>query len=136
MSQMIADGDAAESKADGRDAETYAIIGAAMDVHTELGSGFLEQVYHDALGRELAAREVPFAREVALPVYYKGEQLDSVYRADLVCFGRIIVELKAVRAITDIDRAQLLHYLKATGLHRGLLVNFGSVRLEYRRMVM
>lgn len=118
-----------------RDPQTYAVIGAAMEVHRELGPGFLEAVYHEAMAIELVDRKVPFASEVALPIAYKGRRLASTYRADLVCFGDVVVELKAVSAMTGVDEAQLLNYLKATGIERGLLLNFGRQSLEYKRMV-
>ena len=118
-----------------RDPETYAILGAAMDVHRELGSGFLESVYQDALEAEFGLRSIPYSREHAVPVYYKGQQLGGSFRADFVCYASVIVELKAIKEITDVEYAQVLHYLKATGLQRALLINFGSDRLEYKRMV-
>jgi GxxExxY protein len=121
--------------ADSRDQQTYAIIGAAMEVHRQLGSGFLEPVYQQALAIEFSARTIPFVREAELPVYYKGEQLTCSYRADFVCYDEVIVELKALKAITGLEEAQLLNYLKATGLERGLLLNFGSRRLEFKRLV-
>jgi GxxExxY protein len=120
---------------DSRDEQTHAIIGAAMEVHRQLGAGFLEAVYQHALAIEMSARAIPFAREVELPVYYKGEQLNCSYRADFVCYNEVIVELKALNAITGIEEAQLLNYLKATHLERGLLLNFGRPRLEFRRFV-
>jgi GxxExxY protein len=118
-----------------RDAQTFAIIGAAMEVHNELGVGFLEPVYQDALSIELARHSVPFRREVDLPVLYKGEQLACTYRADFVCYDEVIVELKALNQLTTREHGQLLNYLKATKLKRGLLINFGAPRLEYKRMV-
>jgi GxxExxY protein len=118
-----------------RDPQTYAIIGAAMEVHSQLGEGFLEAVYQEALAIELVAREIPFQREVGLPICYKGKLLSCSYRADFVCYGEIIVELKAISSLGAIEDAQLLHYLKATGLKRGLLLNFGASSLEKKRLV-
>ena len=121
--------------ADSRDEQTHAIIGAAMEVHRQLGPGFLEAVYQEALAIEFAAREIPLTREVELPVHYKGRLLICSYRADFVCYESIIVELKALQAITGIEQAQLLNYLKATRLERGLLLNFGRPSLEFKRLV-
>lgn len=118
-----------------RDPDTYAIIGAAMEVHRHLGFGFLEAVYVEALHRELHQRGIPFAREVALCLRYKDHWLTTSYRADLVCYDTIIVELKARREVGGPEDAQVLNYLKASGLSRGLLLNFGTPRLEYRRYV-
>ena len=117
------------------DPETYAIIGAAMEVHRELGNGFLEAVYHDALSQELMLREIPFAREHPIPITYKGFALSTPYSADFLCFQSIIVELKAQRSVSEIEDAQVLHYLKATGFTRALLLNFGAPSLQLKRLI-
>ena len=118
-----------------RDPETYAIIGSAMEVHNQLGHGFLEAVYQEALVLEFTLRSVPFQREVGLEIRYKDQVLDHVYKPDFIGFGSIIVELKATDSLTRADEAQLLNYLKARGKARGILLNFGAPRLEYKRMV-
>jgi GxxExxY protein len=118
-----------------RDAETYAVIGAAMEVHRELGCGLLECPYKDALELELGAKGIPFVREFQIPVFYKGQRLRSFYVADFVCFDRLVLEVKAVKAITDVDRAQTINYLKATRYERALLLNFGVLSLQYERIV-
>jgi len=118
-----------------RDTQTYAIIGAAMEVHRQLGHGFLEAVYQEALAIELSARGVPYSREVEAPVLYKGVPLTCGYRADFVCYGEVIVETKAIRELGRIEQAQLINYLKATGMKRGLLLNFGGPSLEHKRVV-
>jgi GxxExxY protein len=106
--------------------EVYAIIGAAIEVHRELGSGFYEGVYQEATEIELVTRAIPFEPQKSLPVRYKGHLLKKDYCADLLCYGSIIVELKAISGLTSQDESQVLNYLKATGLRLGLLVNFGS----------
>lgn len=118
-----------------RDPRTYAIIGAAMEVHSELGPGFLEAVYHQSLVRELKERGVPFVSEVPLVVRYKGNPLDAIYKADLVCFGEVIVELKAHARTHEVDKMQVVHYLKATQRSVGLLLNFGTEQLEFQRFI-
>lgn len=120
----------------GRDPESYAIIGAAMAVHRELGCGFLEAVYHEALAVEFRQRGIPFAHEVELPVLYHKVRLNTVYRADFICYEAIIVELKALDTLTSRDQAQLMNYLKASGLRRGLLLNFGDTSLQHKRFVL
>jgi GxxExxY protein len=117
------------------DPETYAIIGAAMAVHSELGCGFLEAVYKASLAIELRRRTIPFEREVALPILYKGELLPLSYRVDFICAHAVIVEVKAHEALADVDLAQAINYLRAARLERGLLLNFGGSSLEHRRVV-
>src|SRR2546421_921817 len=118
-----------------RDGQTFAILGAAMEVHRCLGPGFLEAVYQEALEMELSARGVPFEREVTLTIRFKGRPLNCSYRADFLCYGEFIAELKALDRLTGIEKAQVLNYLKATGLHRALLLNFGAKSLEFERLV-
>jgi GxxExxY protein len=118
-----------------KDPQTYAIIGAAMEVHRELGNGFLEAVYQAALAIEFAERRIPFRGEVDLPVYYKGKRLSCSYRADFVCFENVLVETKAISTLTTVDQAQLLNELKTTKHRRGILINFGATSLEHKRMV-
>jgi len=130
ISQMTQIAEIAEKQ---RDQETYAIIGAAMMVHGTLGRGFLELVYQEALGFELGSRRIPFVREIEIPIYYKGARLAVRYRADFICFHDVLVELKASNRLTAVDDAQIINYLVAAKLGRGLLLNFGSASLQYRR---
>jgi GxxExxY protein len=116
--------------------EVYAIVGAAMDVYWQLGRGFLEPVYQEALGVEFRRRRIPFAAQEEIVIFYKGEALKKKYAADFICYGQIIIELKALEGLCGRDVGQLLNYMKATRLNIGLLINFGSpVRLEWHRYV-
>lgn len=123
------------SSRDIRDPQTYAIIGAAMEVHRVLGGGFLENVYKEALTIELVQRGIPFQREAELPIFYKGIILPCLYRADFVCYDSIIIENKSIKLLTDIERAQIINYLKATQIGRALLINFGPPTLEFERFI-
>lgn len=118
-----------------KDPQTYAIIGAAMEVHNQLGCGFLEAVYQEAMEVELNARGIPVEREVNLPISYKGTRLSCSYRADFICFNEIVVEIKALSRLTTVETSQVLNYLKATNFLRGLLLNFGEPKLQYERLV-
>jgi len=116
--------------------EVYAIVGAAIEVHKELGSGFLEAVYQEALQRELESRRIPFSPQRELVIRYKGEPLEKRYFCDLLCYENVMVELKALDKLTGKEEAQLLNYLKAAGLPVGVLINFGATgKLEWRRLV-
>lgn len=117
------------------DPKTYAIIGAAMEVHRELGCGFLEAVYQDAFEIELQLRGIPYVREAPVPVFYKARQLRSNYRVDFLCYGDVPVELKAMSLMTGVEEAKLIHYLKSTHLKIGMLINFGAPTLDWRRKI-
>ncbi len=119
-----------------RDPESYAVIGAAMAVHGELGHGFLEGVYQEAMARELGYRNIPFQKEVALPISYRGQPLLTFYRSDFICFGSLFVELKALQRLSGSEEAQIINYLKASNLSRAILLNFGTSTLEYERLVL
>ena len=110
--------------------ETKKIINACLEVHNELGNGFLEAVYQEALAIEFDNQNIPYKREKLLPVIYKGKQLDKEYYADFVCFDKIILELKAVSILTVAHKAQVINYLKASDTAIGLLVNFGCNSLK------
>ena len=113
--------------------EVYRIVGAAMNVSNTLGSGFLEAVYQEALEIEFQDNGVPFESQKRIKISYKNRVLNKDYMADFVCFDNIIVEIKAIKQITGIEEAQLLNYLKATKLPLGLILNFGSEKLEWKR---
>ena len=117
------------------DQQTYQIIGAAIEVHKELGRGFLEAVYQEALEVEFRDREIPFQTQMELPVFYKGRKLKTQYRSDFLCYHDIIVELKALTRLGDGESAQVRNYLKAARRERALLINFGSRSLQHGRFV-
>ena len=106
--------------------ESYNIIGSAMYVYNNLGHGFLEAVYQEALEIEFKRRGIPYIREKELKIVYDGVELKQTYKADFVCYNEIIVELKAIQSLEDIHRAQVHNYLHATGFKLGLLINFGN----------
>ena len=114
---------------------THSIIGAAMEVHRVLGSGFLESVYEEALAHEFRLRSLLYERQAKLAVQYK-EITAGEFRADFIIAKKVVVELKAIKALTEIDEAQLLNYLKGTGFRVGLLFNFGCASLEYKRRIL
>jgi len=114
--------------------ESYKVIGAAMNVHSELGCGFLEQVYQEALGYEFKLSEIQFVREKQIKIKYKNIELSKYYIADFICYQKIILELKALSEINTEHEAQLINYLKATNLPLGILINFGQSSLEYKRI--
>ena len=123
------------NETDKRDEKTYAIIGAAMAVHNELGCGFLEAVCQDALEIEFKKRGIPYEREKKIDVFYSGEKLSSFYRPDYICFDEVVVEMKALNRLAGTEEAQVINQLKSSGLHKALLINFGNSKLETKRMV-
>ena len=118
-----------------KDPRTHAIIGAAMEVHKELGSGFLEAVYQEALEREFRDRGIEFRLQPVVLIKYKGEVLNKSYQPDFICFDEVLVEIKALSDLSGTEESQMINYLKATGQEIGLLINFGTKTLEYRRFV-
>ncbi len=117
--------------------ECYQIQGAIFDVYREMGAGFLESVYQECLEKEFIKRKIPFKNQPELNLYYKGESLKQKYKPDFICYDKIILELKALKDITPIHKAQLINYLKATELTLGLLINFGNYpKVSITRMVL
>ncbi|MDQ2730497.1 MAG: GxxExxY protein [Armatimonadota bacterium] len=117
--------------------EVFAIIGAAIEVHRELGCGFLEAVYQEALEVELGRRSIPHRSQVCLRVNYKGQLLQREYVADVICYNQVLLELKALNRLSGKEEGQVLNYLKATGLQVGVLINFGvHGKLEWKRLVL
>jgi len=117
--------------------ECFRIVGACFEVYNSMGCGFLEPVYQECLKMELEDQEIAHVDQKELKISYKKRKLRKTYKADFVCFGKIIVELKAVSVLTDEHRAQVLNYLNATGMKLGLLINFGHYpKLEYERIVL
>jgi GxxExxY protein len=116
--------------------ETYSIIGCAFEIYNQLGTGFLEPVYQEALEIELNSRCIPFVSQVKLPIKYKEQILKKEYISDLICYDSIIVELKAISRLSSIEDSQLINYLKATGYKLGLLLNFGHPgKLDWKRLI-
>ena len=116
--------------------ESYKIISACFEVYKEKGCGFLEAVFQECMQLELSMQGIPFEEQKIIPLSYKGVPMVQTYKADLVCFGNVLVELKAVSELSDEQRAQVLNYLNATGLRLGLLVNFGHYpKLQWERIV-
>ena len=113
--------------------ETYKIIGAAMKVHSELGPGFTERVYQEALAIEFSDRGIPFEREKEIHATYKGIELEGTFVPDFICYDKIIVELKAVKELDDVHRSQAINYAKIAGFNLSLLINFGESLLVKER---
>lgn len=117
--------------------EVFAIIGAAIEVHKELGHGFLEAVYHEAFSLEMTDRAIPFASQPELQIHYKARKLAKKYVPDFLCFGQVVVEIKATERLGNVEQAQLLNYLRVTKCRVGLLINFNSKgKLEWIRRVL
>ena len=116
--------------------ESYKIIGLCMEVHNQLGKGFLEIVYKDALEYEFRKAGIPYEREKQYEVNYKGNILPHKFYADFVVYDKIILEVKGVSALINEHTAQTMNYLKVSGLKLGLLVNFGEIRLNSKRIVL
>lgn len=114
--------------------ESFSIIGAALEVHKVLGCGFVEVVYQEALEEEFKKRNIPYEREKELLINYKGKTLSKTFRADFICYDKIILELKAVSDFVDDHFAQIYSYLKASNLSLGILINFGKANLDYYRL--
>ena len=106
-----------------------------MEVHRDLGCGFLEGVYQEALEREFTSRSIPYIAQPLIEILYKGKPLNKKYQPDFTCYDEIIIEIKAIDSISGIEQAQIINYLKATGLRIGLLINFGSRSLEHKRFI-
>lgn len=115
--------------------ESYSIIGAAFEVHKQLGNGFVEKVYQDALEIEMSLRHIPNKREQHLPIFYKGVQIKHDYFADFICFDSIVIECKAVSEILDVHKSQTLNYMKINNFKLGIIINFSKQSLDYCRIV-
>ena len=118
-----------------KDKRTYEIIGAAIEVHNELGSGFLEAVYQEALEIEFKKRNVSYEAQPFIDIFYKRMKLEKKYQPDFICFNEIIIELKALNQLSGKEESQIINYLKVTKLKVGLLINFGTEKLQYKRYV-
>ena len=116
--------------------EVFAIVGAAMEVHNTLGCGFLEAVYQEALEIEFDLREIPYVRQKQLPINYKDHQLKKIYVADFIAYEQIVVEIKALNDLSSLEESQLLNYLKAGNFELGVLINFGTESLQWKRKIL
>ena len=115
--------------------QTYKILGACIEVHKQLGNGFTEEVYHEALIKELTKLNIPFEHHKKLDVFYKGSKMDNPFIADFVCFDKIILEVKSLGGITETIKQQVLKFLLLTNLEVGYLVNFGEKTLTWKRFI-
>lgn len=118
-----------------KDPRTYAIIGAAMEVHKEMGPGFLEAVYHECLEIEFQIRNIPYISKPRLKLYYKSRQLEKYYEPDFLIYSEIVVEIKAAKSLTKNDEAQIINSLKGSKQKVGLLINFGELSLKFKRFI-
>jgi len=116
--------------------KTYNIIGAAMQVHQEIGCGFKERIYHEAFALQFQESHIPYEQEKPLFLDYKGTTLKNHFRVDFICYQSIIVEIKSIKELTNLETAQVLNYLKASKLEKALLINFGQESLQFKRLVM
>ena len=116
--------------------ESYKIIGACIEVHKELGCGFLESVYQEALELEFRNKNIHYEREKELKIFFKNFELNKRYVTDFICFNRIVIEIKALSKLNSDHDSQILNYLKATGIKLGILINFGEKSLKYKRLVL
>ena len=115
--------------------ESYKIIRLCMDVHKQLGAGFLESVYSEALELEFQKNNIPYEKEKKLQVYYNDKPLMKYFRADFICYDSIVLELKATKYSVEADIRQTLNNIKATNFKLGILINFGTPSLTYKRVV-
>jgi len=116
--------------------ETYNLRNAFFEVHNIMGNGFMERVYQECMERELMLRQIPFESQKELQLSYKGQPLATQYKPDLICYGKIIIEIKAIKEIRAEHEAQLINYLKATSIRLGLIVNFGAAhKVEVLRRI-
>lgn len=118
-----------------RDERTYKIIGCAMEVHKELGCGFLEAVYQEALEKEFTVQHIPFKAQPIIRIRYKEQFLNKTYQPDFISYDEIIVEIKALDKLSGNEQSQIINYLKTSGFTTGLLINFGANSLEYKRLI-
>lgn len=117
--------------------ESYEVMGACFEVYKEMGVGFVEPIYHECLEREFDARRIPVVHHPGLALNYKGQELRHSYQADFVAYSKIVIEVKAVKNLDEIHRAQIINYLKATGFKLGLLVNYGRLGgLQWERIAL